>query len=233
MAEFVQVNFARPLPLFPLPQTVLLPHSVQPLHIFEPRYRQMVEHALDGAGQIAMACFDGHRYKTEYEKTPPIRPAVCIGQIVHHDSLAGGRHNIVLHGVCRARITSIENPAADRLYRRAVLRPIEVVPADPPPMNSLRRRMKRLLQTDALQKLRGASAISECFDRDDVSTHALLELVGSTLISDFELQYRLLAERSMKSRADIILSELTHLQRIVRLASAQKPGQWPKGMSWN
>jgi hypothetical protein len=51
----IRVNFSRPLPLFPLPQVVMLPQQITPLHIFEPRYRQMVDRALDGAGQIAMA----------------------------------------------------------------------------------------------------------------------------------------------------------------------------------
>ena len=45
MAEVISVNFSKPMPLFPLPEVVLLPHAIQPLHIFEPRYRLMVEHS--------------------------------------------------------------------------------------------------------------------------------------------------------------------------------------------
>ena len=46
----IQVNFGRPMPVFPLDQVTLLPQQVLPLHIFEPRYRQMVTDALDGSG---------------------------------------------------------------------------------------------------------------------------------------------------------------------------------------
>ncbi|NNF42788.1 MAG: hypothetical protein HKN62_07035, partial [Phycisphaerales bacterium] len=55
MAETILVNFRRSIPLFPLPETVLLPHALLPLHIFEARYRQMVRSCLDCAGQIAIA----------------------------------------------------------------------------------------------------------------------------------------------------------------------------------
>src|SRR3954467_9840508 len=80
----IQVNFGRPLPLFPLDAVTLLPQQLLPLHIFEERYRQMVEHALDGSGQLAMAVLDGSG-KGE-EGNPPIRPAVCIGQIAQHET---------------------------------------------------------------------------------------------------------------------------------------------------
>ena len=100
MAEVISVNFSKPMPLFPLPEVVLLPHAIQPLHVFEDRYRVMVEHCLDGSGQIAMASFDGDDWKKDYEEgLPKLRPAVCIGQIVHHESLPDGRHQILLHGV--------------------------------------------------------------------------------------------------------------------------------------
>jgi Lon protease-like protein len=46
MAKTITVDFTRPVPLFPLGNTVLLPHAVQGLHVFEPRYRQMVDACL-------------------------------------------------------------------------------------------------------------------------------------------------------------------------------------------
>src|SRR5262245_50474069 len=110
MAEVIRVNFSKPMPLFPLPDAVLLPHAVQPLHIFEPRYRKLIEDVLDHAGQMAMATFRGENWKLDYHGTPPLRPAVCVGQIVHHDALSDGGHNILLHGVCRAKIDRIIEP---------------------------------------------------------------------------------------------------------------------------
>ena len=131
MPEFVQVNFGRPMPLFPLPDTVLLPHAVLPLHIFEPRYRQMVEDVLDASGQIAMATFNDKDWKSHYHGTPPLRPAVCVGQIVQHEAMDDGRHNILLHGVCRARITRWSSPTMSGRIRLAKLAPLETVDETP------------------------------------------------------------------------------------------------------
>ena len=122
--QSIQVNFGRPMPIFPLDQVTLLPQQVLPLHIFEPRYRQMVEHALDGAGQIAMAVFDTEAWREDYHALPPVKPAVCIGQIVQHEKLEDGRYNVLLQGVCRARIVGEQPPNGGRLYRTATLEPV-------------------------------------------------------------------------------------------------------------
>ena len=103
MSKTIRVNFQLPIPLFPLPEAILLPQSVTPLHIFEPRYRQMVETTLDRSGQIAMACFADETWRDAYDAAPPLRPVVCLGQIVQHERVSDG-YNIVLHGVCRARL---------------------------------------------------------------------------------------------------------------------------------
>jgi Lon protease-like protein len=124
----IQVNFGRAIPLFPLDAVTLLPQQLLPLHIFEERYRQMIEHALDGAGQIAMAIFEGEQWKQDYQGRPAIRPAVCVGQIVQHEKLFDGRYNLLIEGVCRARIVEEVAPEEGRLYRMAVLEPVGLDP---------------------------------------------------------------------------------------------------------
>ena len=94
----IRVNFGKPMAFFPLAAVSLVPHGVVQLHIFEPRYRQMVSDALDEAGQIAMAVFDGEAWQEEYHGAPPVRPMMCVGQIVAHEALADGRFNIALQG---------------------------------------------------------------------------------------------------------------------------------------
>jgi hypothetical protein len=81
--------------------------------------------------------------------------------------------------------------------------------------------------------MRAAKSVAEWFDRDDVSTPALLELIGSVLLHDSEVKYRLLSEPSVEARAELIVSELRHLDDLVRAADRQNPKAWPKGMSWN
>ncbi|HVP72904.1 MAG TPA: LON peptidase substrate-binding domain-containing protein [Phycisphaerales bacterium] len=233
MPEFVQVNFGRPMPLFPLPDTVLLPHAVLPLHIFEPRYRQMIEDVLDAAGQIAMASFNDRDWKAHYHGTPPLRPAVCVGQIVQHEAMDDGRHNILLHGVCRARIKQMIEPDDERPYRMAKLAPLETVDKKPPPMISVRRDLRDLLKSPRLAKMRSVETVVQWFDRKDVTTHALLELIGFALLHDTETKYQLLQESSPVQRAKLIKRELRNLDHLVQAAEKQGYKSWPKGMSWN
>lgn len=234
MAEVISVNFSKPMPLFPLPEVVLLPHAIQPLHVFEVRYRVMVEHCLDGSGQIAMASFSGNDWKKDYEDgLPSLRPAVCIGQIIHHESLPDGRHHILLHGVCRAKIKQLLEPEDERPYRMARLLPIESPDQDAAPLSDIRAELKTLLDRPCLKRMRSVEAVMEWFKRTDVTTHALLELIGFALVRDSELKYRLLAEASALRRAGMIKHELTSIESLILRADRQAYRSWPKGMSWN
>jgi Lon protease-like protein len=229
----IQVNFGRPIPLFPLDSVVLLPQQVLPLHVFEPRYRQMVEKALDGSGQIAMAVFRGSRWKKEYHGRPPLLPAVCLGQILQHEKLPDGRYNLIVQGVCRAKILAESPPSSERLYREAYLEPVGVNGDEEERLYGVRERLAGLLGEGPLTKFTAAEWVLERINNEEIPTAALLELVSFTMVSDSKLRYRLLQEADAESRADLIESELLHLQRVVRQAEAQHPEAWPKGCSWN
>ncbi|MGA1266114.1 MAG: LON peptidase substrate-binding domain-containing protein [Phycisphaerales bacterium] len=238
MARSIVVDFKRPVPLFPLGETVLLPHAVQGLHLFEPRYRQMVEDCLarvqDGsllsAGPIAMATLAPGRSPGE---SPPLREAVCIGQIVQHERLADGRHNILLHGVCRAEIVLIEEPSGRRLYRQARLRPIEPPERRAPCMPETRRVLKQLLQRPRLQRLASAKAASAWTERGDLPTHAMVELIGAALVREEPHRYELLACADPWARARIVARTIARLEAVVAGAESQHADRWPKGLSWN
>jgi len=232
MSETIRVNFGKPIPLFPLPDTVLLPHAILPLHIFEPHYRQMVGSCLDGSGQIAIGTFQSAAGAAG-EAPAPVRLAVCIGQIIQHDALPDGRYNILLHGVCRAKIRQIIEPEDDRPYRMARLVPLEPVDRPPSPMPEVRENLRGLLTSPRLKRLRGVETLMEWIDSDEVSTHALLELIGFALVRDTELKYRLLAEGDPERRAVIIEGELHYLDRLVHRTDGQTFRTWPKGLSWN
>ena len=108
--------------LFPLPNLVLFPHVVQPLHVFEPRYCQMVEDALSGDGTIAMGLLQPG-WERDYEGRPQVWPVACLGKIVAHHRLSEGRFNLLVQGVCRAAIQR-ELPSATP-YRLVELDPLE------------------------------------------------------------------------------------------------------------
>src|SRR5262249_30357040 len=108
------------LPLFPLPNVVLFPNVFLPLHIFEPRYREMVADALATDRLIGMVLLRPG-WERDYEGRPPVYPVGCSGVITHAERLADGRYNIVLRGVERFRI--LEEDLA-LTYRRAVIDPL-------------------------------------------------------------------------------------------------------------
>jgi hypothetical protein len=238
-ASAIQLNFTRPIPLFPLQSVTLMPHALLPLHIFEPRYRKMMGDALDSAGQIAMAVFAGEAWKDDYEGRPPLRPAVCVGQIVQHHKLEDGRYNVLVQGVCRAVITTELSPIeSDLPYRTAMLRPIGVGGDEDEGAPLVRRRAElgAMLRATKLAEFKDTPQIIKHIEDVDVPTTAILELVTYRLLPDPELRYRLLAEGDALERAQIITTELTKLAEVVEAASrlsAQSTAKPPKGVSWN
>src|SRR5580765_5377799 len=93
------------LPLFPLPNVVLFPNVFLPLHIFEPRYREMVADAIAGDRVIGIVLLRSG-WEHDYEGRPPVYSVGCNGVITHFERLADGRYNIILRGVERFRIVS-------------------------------------------------------------------------------------------------------------------------------
>jgi hypothetical protein len=131
------------IPIFPLPNVVLFPNVFLPLHIFEPRYRDMVRDGLAGDRLIGMTLLKPG-WEGEYEGRPPVYPIGCAGLITHAERLPGGEYNIVLRGLEKFRISSEDRGGP---YRRALVEAID----DPLPdaarqtVRAERRRLERLL----------------------------------------------------------------------------------------
>src|SRR5215467_7574945 len=109
-------NFGGTARLFPLPNLVLFPHVMQPLHIFEPRYRQMTADALAGDRLIALALLRPG-WESDYDGKPAIYPVACLGRVVAEQRLDDGRYNILLRGLSRVRL--VEELSQGKLYRTA------------------------------------------------------------------------------------------------------------------
>lgn len=103
------------LPIFPLQDVVLFPHSSRTLHIFETRYRDMVADALEGDGIIGMVLLRPG-YEADYEGQPPVFPIGCAGAIADVEELPDGRYLIVLRGLAKFRVLAEDHT---RSYRRA------------------------------------------------------------------------------------------------------------------
>jgi uncharacterized protein len=127
------------IPIFPLPNVVLFPNVFLPLHIFEPRYRRMVDDALKGDRIIGMVLLRPG-WEANYEGRPPVYPIGCAGVITHAERLPDGRSNIVLRGMEKFRVVGEED---GWLYRMARVDSVEE-PSAASYQTEMRRERRRL-----------------------------------------------------------------------------------------
>ena len=178
------------LPIFPLPNVVLFPNVFLPLHIFEPRYRQMVAESLNGDRIIGMVLLRPG-YESDYDGAPPVYATGCSGLITHYEKLDDGRYNLVLRGLEKFAIESEEVPAVGRLYRSAIISPInEIVAANErDQLRSARKALQNLLTPLFSGPLEGRlpetmpdedliNALAQYLEFDPMEKLALLERQG-------------------------------------------------------
>ena len=108
------------VPVFPLPNVHLYPGCVMPLHIFEPRYRQMVEDQLDKSGRIVMGTIVEGEH--DDDGRPAIHAVAGLGEIGRHERLPDGRFLLWLIGLSRVRIQEVPS---ERLYRTVRIETLE------------------------------------------------------------------------------------------------------------
>jgi Lon protease-like protein len=111
------------IPLFPLPNVVLFPRVRVPLHVFEPRYREMTAAALEGERRIGMVAVRPE-HAHEIAGDPPLFAVGCAGAIERATRLEDGRYDLVLHGTHRFRIVEELPGEGGRLYRVARVEPL-------------------------------------------------------------------------------------------------------------
>ena len=216
-------GFSGIVPVFPLPNVILFPGMFLPLHIFEPRYRQMTADALAGERLIAMALLKPG-WEEQYEGAPPIHPILGMGKIVEQEKLEDGRYNLVLLGLVRVRVIQELGPGP---YRRAKVELLEEAPQEPPGYERKRRTLL-LLYAELMKALAKGVPLPP----DDVPLGMLCDLVASLIGFDPASRQRLLEEQDAGARCDFILKAFE--------APAREPGDsfrhrrpWPKGPSLN
>lgn len=94
------------LPLFPLPQTVLFPGALLPLHVFEPRYQRMIRDVLETHRVLSVVLITDAR-NVDAHGHPTIAQVASAGEIIDHAELPGGRFNILLRGRARVRLREL------------------------------------------------------------------------------------------------------------------------------
>ncbi|HWU39744.1 MAG TPA: LON peptidase substrate-binding domain-containing protein [Candidatus Acidoferrum sp.] len=210
------------IPIFPLPDVVLFPHTLQPLHIFEPRYREMVRDCLAGDKRLAMALLRPG-WESDYYGRPPVYPIAGAGEIVRHEELPDGRFNILLRGTMRVSITA-EIPA-EKSYRLARARPLpdRYPDANPKAMGDRLERLKvfylRILSE--VQKGQGEAAKIFSGVKDP---GIIVDRIASAAISESETRQKVLEALDVSTRMailqDHLVAVLSHLSD--RNASAER-----------
>jgi ATP-dependent Lon protease len=203
---FDETRFKGVVRLFPLPDLIMFPHVMQPLHVFEPRYRELLNEALNGDGLIAM-CMLAPGWEADYEGRPPLLPYACLGKVVTYQRTDNGEYNILLLGMRRIRIDR-ELPAT-RSYREA-----EVTLLDDFCMknNDERRPALQAALTkqfqDFLPNGKSADAALQELLATEIPLGVLTDLVSFALPMDFSEKRDLLGECDVDRRATMLLSAL-------------------------
>lgn len=115
------------LAIFPLHGAALFPNTVVPLHVFEPRYRQLVEHCLERDRPLAVWQLDPGGPPSLFG--PGIRHVATAGRIAVHHRMPDGRYNVVVEGV--ERVALVEEIESSTLYRTVRTRRHPLAPLDP------------------------------------------------------------------------------------------------------
>lgn len=222
---------AGPVRLFPLPNLVMFPHVVQPLHIFEPRYCDLLEDALAGDKLIAMVLLEPG-WEQDYEGRPALAPVACLGKIMAHERLPTGRHNILLRGLRRAAIRRELPPATS--FRQAEVDLLDdFYPASSAPR---RAKVQRQLVELARQLLPDSDALHEQLDEllaNQVSLGMLTDIFAFTLGFSASIKQRLLAEWNVERRATLLSDRLTALAERMQTASPSAADDFPPRFSLN
>jgi Lon protease-like protein len=194
--------------LFPLPNLVMYPHVMQPLHIYEERYREMLEDALVTDRLIAMALLEPG-WETDYESRPPVARYACLGKIVTHHRLKDGRYNLLLLGVGRIRI--VEEMPPLRSFRQAKVELLDETFTDASAhhIHELEREMMTAFQQHLPCGCQAPEQLREMFAQD-LPLGMMTDLAAYALPLAMEVKQRLLAEFRVDVRAQLLLE---HLER--------------------
>ena len=202
------------VPLFPLPNVILFPGAVLPLHIFEERYKTMTADALAGDRLIAMALLRPGWEKDYYCK-PAIEPVVCVGRIVRWERLEDGKYNFLLHGLSRARILREENSSP---YRIAHVEELPETCVSEDELAAMRRRLMEMFTSEPLSSLPLTDALQKIIS-SSMPTGVVADLIAFHALNHLTLKQSLLAETDVAKRVARVISALDAALPVMELAS--------------
>jgi Lon protease-like protein len=188
------------LKVFPLPQAVLFPGTAIPLHIFEPRYRALVRDCLASDRVMALVQLQPG-WVEDAQGRPPMQDMACAGTVVAHEALEDGKFNIMLQGLVRVQILAELPP--DKLYREVRAEVVEDGPYAGGGEEMLRQAVLEVCHRLPAEAAEGLVQLAA-----QNSGGALADVLGAALVLEPERRQRILEERSISERLQLVLGEV-------------------------
>lgn len=197
-------DFTNEVRLFPLPDLVMFPSNVQPLHVFEERYREMLEDALMGDRIIAMATLQPGYDQAEYHSRPALAEPICVGKIATCERTEQGTYNLLLVGLKRAVIEHELPP--HRAFREAKIQILEddFIGSPQPHEKTLARTIVERIQ----RRAPGSKEMLNSLVDRDLSLAELTDVLAYHINLDLDTKLSLLSEPVAERRARIMLESM-------------------------
>jgi len=211
-------------PIFPLPNVVFFPHTLLPLHIFEPRYRQMLADCLAGDRRLAVVLLRPG-WEAEYYGRPAVYSVAGTGEIVASERLPDGRSNILLKGLGRIMIEGeVPSPKPYRIARASWLD--EVYPSGGEAELTSHVDHLRRLCGDLLGTLpEPVPALLEILTQRDAPS-VFVDRVSSLVVNEVEARQRLLELSDVQQRIAEVIAVLETLVGRIKQGSLRARARW-------
>jgi Lon protease-like protein len=190
------------VPVMPLPGALLFPHALLPLYIFEPRYREMLEHALGQHRMFSVALLKPQR--TQWQSPEDFFHVAGVGLIRACVGRGDGTSNLILQGLERVRFTGFEQETP---FPIATIEPLE---SEFVPSVETEALGAKVLELYAKFKGDGRQlpAKVDQYLSDLGDPEMLADLVASTFVSDALRRQRILEELSINQRLRLLIQYL-------------------------
>jgi uncharacterized protein len=198
--------FAR-LAIFPLPDVVLFPGTVLPLHVFEPRYVEMTRDVVAGTRHMAIVRLR-HGFQSDYHGRPPIYPVAGYGEVIACQELPGDRFAIAVRGAGRIRVDRELPP--ERSYREVVATLLPDHPVDEDAVAMVRAQLIAVCERIAQGLGADGDGLRELV-RGDEDTARLTLALASALVRDPDDRQALLETRTPATRVNRLLDHASQV----------------------
>lgn len=202
----MEITLPDEVPVMTLPNTAFFPQALLPLHIFEPRYREMLRDALATNRLFAVAGVNYDQVSDPTKFAPPHRIA-SVGIIRACQENDNGTSNLLLQGLCRVEITRIVREAPYRSIRIRALASEAGASADE--NQALRRELARLLNLKARLAANGSPEIA-AFLRTIEDPEAFVDIAAFSLCDDAAFKQKLLETLDVHLRLHLFGNQLRH-----------------------